>query len=152
MLHAHHARNIERYFQAIFVISFGKRTTIVKFHKISSTIVLRSFTIVKFRSTKFYEILRNFTKFYDRNDRKISYYDRRQPVKNNFLGIFFFIPLGNKVYEGFGTFSGILFNDNFTQFFYRKFKTRSLNFISRVFHFFSLQFLQSGILFLFFSR
>ena len=27
---------------------------------------------------------------------------------------FFFIPLGNKVYEGFGTFSGILFNDNFT--------------------------------------
>ena len=26
----------------------------------------------------------------------------------------FFIPLGNKVYEGFGTFSGILFNDNFT--------------------------------------
>ena len=72
--------------------------------------------------------------------------------KNNFLGIFFFIPLGNKVYEGFGTFSGILFNDNFTQFFYRKFKTRSLNFISRVFHFFSLQFLQSGILFLFFSR
>ena len=65
---------------------------------------------------------------------------------------FFFIPLGNKVYEGFGTFSGILFNDNFTQFFYRKLKTRSLNFISRVFHFFSLQFLQSGILFLFFSR
>ena len=69
-------------FQAIFVISFGKRTTIVKFRKISSTIVLRSFTIVKFRSTKFYEILRNFTivtivKFYDR---KISYYDRRQPV------------------------------------------------------------------------
>ena len=84
MLHAHHARNIERYFQAIFVISFGKRTTIVKFRKISSTIVLRSFTIVKFRSTKFYEILRNFTivtivKFYDR---KISYYDRRQPVEN----------------------------------------------------------------------
>ena len=63
-----------------------------------------------------------------------------------------FIPLVNKVYEGFGTFSGILFNDNFTQFFYRKLKTRSLNFISRVFHFFSLQFLQSGILFLFFSR
>ena len=28
--------------------------------------------------------------------------------------IFIFIPLGNKVYEGFGTFSGILFNDNFT--------------------------------------
>ena len=69
-------------FQAIFVISFGKRTTIVKFRKISSTIVLRSFTIVKFRCTKFYEILRKFTivtivKFYDR---KISYYDRRQPV------------------------------------------------------------------------
>ena len=69
-----------------------------------------------------------------------------------FLSFFFFIPLGNKVYEGFGTFSGILFNDNFTQFFYREFITRSLNFISRVFHFFSQQFLQSGILFLFFSR
>ena len=37
-----------------------------------------------------------------------------RPVKF-FSPIFFlFIPLGNKVYEGFGTFSRILFNDNFT--------------------------------------
>ena len=32
----------------------------------------------------------------------------------------FFIPQLNKVYEGFGTFSVILFNDNFTPCFFRK--------------------------------
>ena len=31
-----------------------------------------------------------------------------------------FIPQLNKVYEGFGTFSVILFNDNFTPCFFRK--------------------------------
>ena len=34
--------------------------------------------------------------------------------------IFIFIPQLNKVYEGFGTFSVILFNDNFTPCFFRK--------------------------------
>ena len=64
----------------------------------------------------------------------------------------YFIPQLNKVYEGFVTFSVILFNDNFTPCFFSQIKTTLIELYFTHFHFFSLQFLRSVILFLFFSR
>ena len=49
--------------------------------------------------------------FFRQNKTKAKAIQRDPP---HFFLINSFIPLGNKVYEGFGTFSGILFNDNFT--------------------------------------